>query len=194
MRILRFAAYLWPGLARLWFEGAWSGLALAFGFGLAINFLTLTSFVWVDLVGTNLLWLGWATTGVVWAGSGLFLGWRGGLRDKTGEAAARDDLFRRGLGEYLKGAWFEAESLFGQLVARDPRDVDARLTLATLFRHTGRPGEAQRQLDELDRLEKAEKWRAEIDRERLLLKALAEAPLEPRSRSNPLPDGAAQAA
>ncbi len=116
------------------------------------------------------------------------------MRDKTVDAAARDDLFRQALGEYLKGAWFEAESILGRLVAKDPRDVDARLMLATLLRHTDRPADAQRQLEELDRLEKAEKWRAEIDREWQILKASAANLIEPRARANPLPEGAAQAA
>ncbi len=116
------------------------------------------------------------------------------MRDSRAEAAARDDLFRRGLGEYLRGAWFEAESLFNQLVASDPRDVDARLMLITLLRHTGRSADSQRRLDELVRLEKAEKWREEIERERQLLKASTETLIEPRSRANPLAEGAAQAA
>jgi hypothetical protein len=193
MRLLRYATYLWPGLPRIWFDGAWSGLALAVGFGLLVNLLALANFVWVDLVGSTVLWIGWIVAGVIWVGSVLFLGWRGGLQDGKG-AAARDDLFRRGLGEYLKGAWFEAESLFNQLITIDPRDVDARLMLATLLRHAGRPADAQRRLDELARLEKAEKWRQETERERELLKASAETLIEPRSRANPLPDGAAQAA
>jgi uncharacterized protein HemY len=191
MRILRYATYLWPGLAQLWFEGAWSGLALALGFGLVINCLALASLLWVELVGSLVVTLAWLAAATICLGNAAFLGWRGGFRDRAAQVQERDDLFRRGLGEYLKGAWFEAESLFGQLLAQDPRDVDTRLTLATLLRHTGRPAEAERQLAELDRLEKAEKWREEIERERQLLKAT---PIEPRSRANPLPDGAAQAA
>jgi hypothetical protein len=194
MRMLRYSTYLWPGLPRLWFEGAWSGLALAFGFALLVNFLALANFVWIDLVAPSLLLFGWLATAVIWAGSGLFIGWRGGLSDTAADAAARDDLFRQALAEYLKGAWFEAETLFGRLVAKDPRDVDARLMLATLLRHTDRPADAQRQLDELDRLEKADKWRAEIDRERQILKASAANLIEPRARANPLPEGVAQAA
>jgi cytochrome c-type biogenesis protein CcmH/NrfG len=92
------------------------------------------------------------------------------------------------LGEYLKGAWFEAESLLGKLVAQDHRDVDARLMLASLLRHTRRPLEARRQLDELQRLEKAEKWQVEIERERQLLKQ-AEATLP-----DPLPEEPSPAA
>jgi hypothetical protein len=170
MRMLRYATYLWPGLPQLWFEGAWSGLALAFGFGLLFNFLLVASLVWVELIAPSVLGLAWLAVGVIWAGSGIFVVWTGGLRDSSGAAQARDDLFRGALGEYLKGAWFEAESILGQLLAQDNRDVDARLLLASLLRHTRRPLEARRQLDELDRLEKAAKWQMEIERERELLK------------------------
>jgi len=194
MRMLRYATYLWPGLPQLWFEGAWWGLALAFGFGLLVNFLLVTSFVWVELIPPIVLWLAWLALGVIWAGSGLFVAWTGGLRDSPGAAAARDDLFRRALGEYLKGAWFEAESMLGQLLAQDNRDVDARLMLASLLRHTRRPLEARRQLDELQRLEKAEKWQVEIARERQLLKQAEAALPDPLPAEQPLAVDMAQAA
>jgi hypothetical protein len=194
MRMLRYATYLWPGLPRAWFEGAWSGLAMAFLFGLLVNFLALTSFVWIELLPARIVWLGWVLAVAFWAAGALFLSRRGGVVEMAADAAAHDDLFRRGLGEYLKGAWFEAESLFTQLVDGDPRDVEARLMLATLLRHTSRPAEAQRQLDELDRLERAQKWRAEIEHERLWLKSPEAGLIEPRVRTNPVPDGAARAA
>jgi hypothetical protein len=194
MRILRYATYLWPGFPRVWFEGAWSGLALAAVFGLLVNFLALASFVWIEWVPVPAVWLGWVVAAAFWAVGTVFFGRRASLADSTAEAVKHDDLFRRGLGEYLKGAWFEAESLFSELVAKNPRDVDARLMLATLLRHTSRPADAERQLDELDRLERAQKWREEIERERLLLKAPQPDLIEPRARANSLPEGAAQAA
>jgi hypothetical protein len=186
MRMLRYATYLWPGLPQLWFEGAWSGLALAFGFGLLVNFLLVASLVWVELIAPTVLWLAWLAVGVIWAGSGMFVAWTGGLRDSSAAAQARDDLFCSALVEYLKGAWFEAESLLGQLVAQDRGDVDARLMLASLLRHTRRVAEARQQLDELQRLEKAEKWRVEIERERQLLKVTEAAPADPLPRQQSL--------
>ena len=112
MRMLRYATYLWPGLPRLWFEGAWSGLALAFGFGLLVNFLLLASLVWVELIAPTVFGLAWLAAAVIWAGSGMFVGLDAAdCANSTAAAPARDDLFRRALGEYLKGAWFEAESL-----------------------------------------------------------------------------------
>jgi hypothetical protein len=192
--MLRYATYLWPGLPQLWFEGAWSGLALAFGFGVLVNFLLLATLIWVELIAPPVLGLAWLAIGAIWVGSGIFVAWTGGLRDSSAAAQARDDLFRSALGEYLKGAWFEAESLLGKLVAQDHRDVDARLMLASLLRHTRRPLEARRQLDELQRLEKAEKWQAEIDHERQLLKLVEAALPDPLPQEQPLAPDIVQAA
>jgi ATP/maltotriose-dependent transcriptional regulator MalT len=45
--------------------------------------------------------------------------------------------------------------------------------LATLYRRTGRYDEAAKQLDRMDRLDEARKWRWEIAQERATLKRLA---------------------
>ena len=64
MRMLRYATYLWPGLPQLWFEGAWSGLALAVGFGLLVNFLLVASLIWVELIAPTRLGIGLAAPSV----------------------------------------------------------------------------------------------------------------------------------
>jgi thioredoxin-like negative regulator of GroEL len=163
-------------------------------FGLLLDFLLLASLVWVELVSGPVLWLGWTAAGVIWLASLLRTARSGGLRNSPQAAAARDDLFRHALGEYLKGAWFEAESALGELIAADNRDADARLMLASLLRHTRRVLEARRQLDELQRLEKAEKWRLEIDRERQLLKLAEAAIFSPPAEEQPVVADVARAA
>jgi hypothetical protein len=55
------------------------------------------------------------------------------------------------------------------LLRKNLRDLEARLMLATLLRHSGRVDEAKRQLDTLARFEGAGKWELEIQRERDLL-------------------------
>ena len=101
------------------------------------------------------------------------------------QSATQEDLFRRALTEYLRGAWFEAESLCGQVVANHPRDVDARLMLATLMRRTKRYADAGRQLAELERIESSAKWQAEIEREkRLLFEAPKMTEIEPNLADN----------
>ncbi|HOM17750.1 MAG TPA: hypothetical protein PK777_02195 [Thermoguttaceae bacterium] len=69
----------------------------------------------------------------------------------------------------------------------NPRDVEARLMIATLFRHTRRWEEASRQLDQLERLEASRAWTLEIHRERERIrqaKAQAQTPDE-TAISNP---------
>ena len=71
---------------------------------------------------------------------------------------------------YLRGDYFQAERLLGNLLREDSRDLEARLMLATLLRHTGRTDEAAAELNVLVRLEGAGKWELEIQRERELLR------------------------
>ncbi len=169
MRMVRWATYLWPGLPQLWFDGAWSGLALSIGFSLLLNLLLVASLVWDELLEPAVLRFGWLALGLAWASSLVLLGWGEKSRSVQAQSPRQEDLFRRALTEYLRGAWFEAESLCGQVVANHPRDVDARLLLATLMRRTKRYADAGRQLAELERIESSAKWQAEIEREKRLL-------------------------
>ena len=80
--------------------------------------------------------------------------------------------FEEALAEYLKGNWFEAERKLNFLLGRDEHDIEARLLMATLLRHTKRFDEATHQLNILVGLDGAHRWAAEIHREgELLLEA-----------------------
>jgi tetratricopeptide repeat protein len=165
MSRMPWATYLWPGLPQLWFSGLWSGLVLAAGFAVLFNLLLLASLVWVELLSPLHLRLGWLAIGTLWCGSAvLSAGYarRGATRGTTSAEA----LFREALSEYLQGSWFEAETVLGRLLQRHPRDVEARLLLATLLRHARRFPEALDQLDRLERLRDATKWTHEIAGER----------------------------
>jgi cytochrome c-type biogenesis protein CcmH/NrfG len=59
--------------------------------------------------------------------------------------------------------------LLVEMLATNERDLDARLLLATLYRHNRRYDEATKQLEVLVRFEGAEKWTVEIERERALV-------------------------
>ena len=105
-------------------------------------------------------------------------------------------MFRQAVGEYLKGNWFEAENLFVQLLRRDPNDVDARLKLATLLRHSGRHDEAHRTLRLLSRTHRASKWETEIQHElkRLADQSIIEQTDEKSSGTSPPPRTVSEAA
>lgn len=169
MRKTPMATYLWPGLPQLWVQGSWSAVVVAFAAAVGLNLALLSTFVWTELFGSDPRTTLWVGLGIVWGVAAVYsVLWR--RRQKTSAlSAAGSDSFANATDEYLKGNYFQAERLLGELLRRDHHDLDARLMLATLMRHTGRFDEARRQLDILLRLEGAEKWELEIRREQELL-------------------------
>lgn len=169
---------VWPGLARLWLRGQWSGLAVAVGFGSLLQLALLVTFVWPQLLSRELpLWAAptgaWVLVVGLWiAGVRSALALRRQLADEAkGDPAAVEPLLRQVQTEYLKGHWIEAETLLRQLLAQRPADAEAQLLLATLYRRTKRYDEARKQLDALTKLPAAARWIDEIERE---LKQLAD--------------------
>ncbi len=73
---------------------------------------------------------------------------------------------------YLQGDWVTCEQALRHLLRYDKGDVEARLMLATLWRHLGRVQEAEKQLGRLERLEAASPWLDEITHEREQLQEL----------------------
>jgi TolA-binding protein len=98
-----------------------------------------------------------STSSLSTAGAGPVVGLVGGPREQ---------LYRDAQRVYLQGDWVAAEQLLLKLLKLDDRDAEARLMLATLWRHQGRHREAIRQLDKLSRLEAADSWQNEIAVER----------------------------
>lgn len=66
MRGLRWAIYLWPGLADLWWHGAWSGLALASSYAVLTGLLLAATLLWNELLGPNLGGSLWGAYAVAW--------------------------------------------------------------------------------------------------------------------------------
>jgi hypothetical protein len=169
MSRMRWTTCLWPGLPQLWAYGSWGGLALAIGTGVVLDLLLLGSVGWSELIGPGLRSALWAAFGVCWV---IAAGWSARECRRWIAAGAldpREDPFAEALDYYLKGDYYQAEHLLEGLLRRNLRDLDARLMLATLLRHTGRLNEAIRQLDTLARFEGAGKWELEMRRERELL-------------------------
>lgn len=165
MRKTSWALYLWPGLPALWLDGSWAGLAVAAGFGAALNVLLAASYVWFELLAHGQLVAGWTVLGVVWLGAAMVSRrWRA-RRAALETASPARDLFQSALAEYLRGHWYDAEAAVSRLVAKNPKDVEARLLWATLLRRTRRAVESRAQLKQLERLDGAAEWREEISRE-----------------------------
>ena len=187
------AIRMWPGLPRIWSLGSWLGLAQAVGFALAVNLAVLGSFYWVEVLPSRLLTLVWLAIGLFWLGSALFSCRSGGLSRPETDGENETESFSEAIGHYLRGNWYESQRVLGDLLRRNPRDMEAGLMWATVLRHIGRIHEASEQLDHLERFEGHHKWGMEILHERKLLKQLRREKSE-ETAENPVEDSTAEAA
>ena len=168
MRRTPWAVYFWPGLPQLAQRGSWTALLVAVAAAAFLNTTLLGSFVWSDLIARDFRPVCWGFLGLVWSVSAGVSVW-GGRRQQAAPAKPGEDIFSEALDGYLKGNWFEAERVLGRLLRQNERDLEARLLLAALLRHTQRFDEATRQLNLLVRMEGAPYWALEIRREGELL-------------------------
>lgn len=174
---------LWPGLPRLWWRGEWRALLGAVAFAAVLNLGLLSVLVWRASLPDWLLVAGWAALGLIW----LVCAWHGWslLPELRGLAASPDqeDLFVRAQQEYLNRHWIEAEELLARLLACRDQDAEARLLLATLYRHTGRLEEADECLARLERMDGGQRWCVELARERQLLASLSPPSASPEAET-----------
>ena len=184
--------YLWPGLPQLFHRGNGSALAVALGLASAAEFGVGRHFRLHRVPKRSARCGVWWVLGVTWlAFVAASLRWNATPMGQE-IIAAGEDTFPTALDYYLKGNWFQAERLFREQLQREPRDLESRLTLGTLLRHTRRYAEARRELELLQRLEGAGKWAWEIQRERdLLAQAMQE---DGQNEGKPLEDQNAAAA
>lgn len=156
----------WPGLLRLWVYGDFSSLFVAAGFALLLNLAMLSTFVWPQWLGNAFPMVAWPILVLVWIAS-WFVSQRT-LNESTEPGHSGDEtsdaLFIAAQTEYLKGNWTEAEALLMRQLRFRPRDIEARLLLATLYRHTERFDAAIEQLNQLTRFDHASRWQDEMDR------------------------------
>ncbi len=169
MRKMPKAIYLWPGLPQLWMRGSWSALGVAVCAAALLNLMMVGSFGWSELIDARLRNTLWVALGILWLGAALVSAVQLRRRSATLENVSSDDHFNQALDLYLKGDYYQVERLLNKILSKNTRDIEARLLLATMLRHTGRIEEATNQLDQLDRFDGAEKWVLEIQRERELL-------------------------
>ncbi len=169
MRRLRWLTLGWPGLPQLWFAGSLPGLAIAVGFAALLNLGVLSSRLWTELFSPQIQTLIWLAVGVFWAAAvATSARWIAGL-SMSGPSGDDEGLFNLARSEYLKGNWFEAEVTLDRLLTRNVLDVESRLMLAMLLRHTRRDAEASQHLARLSRMDGTEQWQLEISREQARL-------------------------
>jgi cytochrome c-type biogenesis protein CcmH/NrfG len=162
----------------LWFRGSLAGLGLAVAFSLLLNFALAGTFLWNEWAPTTVINSIWVALTVIWMGSvvGAFRwGWNDSSAKHPEEMAT---FFRQAQQAYLRGEWVKAETTLKTVLCHDPEDLESRLLLATLYRHTRRYDEAKAALTQLVRFPGSGKWGCEIQQE---LQLLADSPGEETS-------------
>lgn len=183
--VRRTGLYLWPGMASLLVRPtftAWLGnAAMAAIFHLALA----AAILWPNWLTSTERGLLWAALGVAWL-TGVACSYRF-VRQHTQRSQHRSlpDPFPEAIHAYLAGNLVQAESLVRAILRESPRDVEAALLLATIWRRRGRLDAAEKLLRNLARLEVAYPWLWEIERE---LVRVAQAREEQASESLPIPE------
>lgn len=165
---------VWPGLPGLWCRGSFCGLLLAVVFSNLLVVAILATFVWPELLRMGAKAVVCFSVAALWA---VFA-----IPQVRAQLERRKDLrsngdlkhlFRAAQTEYLRGNWFQAESLLNQLLEVCTDDVEARLLLATLLRRVGRFEASAKQLDCVELAPDGHRWCREIEGERRLLASTA---------------------
>ena len=141
-------------------------------FAALLNLAVLARFVWPELLSAKLATAIWALVGIFWlAGLVRSIGY---LTPDGRLPRGEGDTYAEAMQEYLRGHWYESEAILRQLLMENSRDLEARLLLSSVLRHTGRYEDSERQLGQLERLDGSQKWRLEILQERSRLQQLLE--------------------
>jgi hypothetical protein len=138
---------------------------LAFGFSCLFNLLLAATLVWTELFGGGVLTFGWAAALLTWSGSAVYSKWMDPGADNV-PGPLSQDLFPVALGEYLRGEYFAAEATLRRLLWKRTGDVDARLLLVAVLRHSGRTKDAREELIRLERYDASGKWTSEMAQEK----------------------------
>lgn len=184
----------WPGLARAWWRGSVSGLLAAIGFGWGLCILMLATFVWPNWFSPWLVALCWFAMLVFWLVESIRSHWQLGQLQGDAGPVVGDDRFARAQAEYLRGNWFEAESLLHAILNDTPRDAESQLLLVGVLRHSRRWSAAFRRLEQLELLDTSARWTFEIRRERQLIQRRQQEYLERETATAGSLEGEAQPA
>lgn len=166
MQIQHYLTCLWPGLTEIWWRGRLSALPAAIAFTLALNWMLLTTFLYTEWMSGLLVRMACWIGVVCWA---FFVFRR--VRELPGMIAPRSvsdepDRFCEAQAAYLRANWEAAEKLLQNVLAIEPRDPPALLLLAGVYRHTERYDSAELLIDEISRLEIADRWFLELAAEK----------------------------
>ncbi len=168
----------WPGYDGLVKYGRWTFLFVALGFALLLDVFIVLNFYWTAYLTPGQRNGFLAGLAAAWIVLSVVAGTKRRGLETARTADVTENKFSEATVHYLRGNWFETETILNTLLAKNSRDVEALLLLATLYRHTKRFDEAVAVLDKLQRLEESGRWFLEIETERRFLH-LAGTPASP---------------
>jgi len=182
------AIYLcsFPGLAPAWLRGSLPGTLELLAFSLFFNTLLIASFAWPQWGPAWLVRTGWLVCGSFWVISACHAYLKLPKWLAVGPRIAKTDLLMAAQTEYLRGNWFEAESLLSKHLAENPDDITAALLLAGVLRRTKRWKQSEVCLEQIRLRESSARWSLEIQRELEIL--TRESLEESRSSASSLKD------
>ncbi len=165
---------LWPGMAALWVRPtltAWLGsAAMAVVFHLALA----TTILWPEWLSPGERAFLWIALGVAWL-SGVAWSYQFIRRENARQhRPPAEDPFPAATAAYLRGDLAGAESLVREILRECPRDMEAALLLATIWRRRKQFDAAEKLLRNLARLELAAPWLWDIERELLRIQKCRE--------------------
>ncbi|MDO5580332.1 MAG: hypothetical protein Q4G69_04310 [Planctomycetia bacterium] len=149
--------------------GRWGHLIIALSFVFSFNAAIILNYHWVDCVPAGGKKWVLLLLAALWGILSVLADIQSKKYERILNYDTKGDLFLQATTFYLKGNWFETECMIRKLLQNNPGDVEARLMLVTLFRHTDRFNEAEMILRELGRFENAKKWHYEILLEKIAL-------------------------
>ncbi|MCL2304726.1 MAG: tetratricopeptide repeat protein [Planctomycetaceae bacterium] len=157
--------YIFPGLGGLFQYGRWSFLAITVAFFLALDLLLIAHFYWTDCLTPQGRYTSVIAFFLLWFLLAQISGYCEKMLLRRRAADSKRNFFADAQMQYLQGNWFEAECFLNEILKRNPRDPEALLMLATLFRHTNRFEESRKILQKLQNFDEAKKWFVEIENE-----------------------------
>jgi len=164
----------WPGYDGLARYGRWTFLFVAMAFALILDAFIVLNFYWTVRLTPAQRNGFLVVLAVAWIILSLIAGVRRRAIETEQAADATENKFAEATIQYLRGNWYETEHLLLGLLAKNPRDIEALLMQATLYRHTKRYAEAVVVLDKLQLLENSGRWFLEIETERRLIAGAAD--------------------
>jgi hypothetical protein len=135
------------------------------GFSLLFNTLLIASFAWPQWGPVWLVRAGWLVCGSFWVISACHAYMKLPKWLAVTPRIPKTDLLMAAQAEYLRGNWFEAESLLSKQLAENPDDIATALLLAGVLRRTKRWKQSELCLEQIRLRESSARWSEEIQRE-----------------------------